>query len=184
MSEVLGGLEGVWVSRAEQLADPRKQPRDWNRSFELSTEQPRGAVLLLHGMSDSPYSLRALAERLHAEGLHVVGLRYPGHGTAPASLTRTTWEDMYGAVALAARHLRGALGDKPLYVFGYSTGAPLAVELSLQGLADQTIPLPDGLVRVFRKNGREGMSFLGEQLVRYVPVKAPIEVVSLSWLTP
>ena len=37
-------------------------------------------------------------------------------------------------------------------------------------------PLPDGRVRVFRANGREGLSFLGEQQVRYVPIKAPIEV--------
>lgn len=37
-------------------------------------------------------------------------------------------------------------------------------------------PLPDGRVRVFRDNGRDGLSFLGEQLVRYVPIKAPIEV--------
>ena len=101
---------------------------------------------MLHGMSDSPYSLRALAERLHAEGLYVVGLRYPGHGTAPASLTRTTWEDMYAAVELAARHLDEVLEDKPLYVFGYSTGGPLAVELSLRSLAGAAVPLPDGLV--------------------------------------
>jgi hypothetical protein len=37
-------------------------------------------------------------------------------------------------------------------------------------------PLPDGLVRVFRENGREGLSFLGQELLRYVPIKAPIEV--------
>jgi len=37
-------------------------------------------------------------------------------------------------------------------------------------------PLPDGLVRVFRENGQEGLSFLGEQLIRYVPIKAEIEV--------
>jgi hypothetical protein len=37
-------------------------------------------------------------------------------------------------------------------------------------------PLPDGKIRLFRKNGADGLSFLGEQLVRYVPVKAPIEV--------
>ncbi|MHC4862058.1 MAG: hypothetical protein ACYTDY_18415, partial [Planctomycetota bacterium] len=37
-------------------------------------------------------------------------------------------------------------------------------------------PLPDGRVRVFRRNGRDGMSFLGEQIVRYVPIKAEIEV--------
>ena len=37
-------------------------------------------------------------------------------------------------------------------------------------------PLPDGLVRVFRENGQEGLSFLGERLIRYVPIKAEIEV--------
>jgi hypothetical protein len=37
-------------------------------------------------------------------------------------------------------------------------------------------PLPDGQVRVFRENGRDGLSYLGEQLIRYVPIKAAIEV--------
>ena len=37
-------------------------------------------------------------------------------------------------------------------------------------------PLPNGLVRVFRDNGADGLSFLGEQLIRYVPIKAEIEV--------
>ena len=37
-------------------------------------------------------------------------------------------------------------------------------------------PLPDGTVRVFRENGADGLSYLGQQLLRYVPVKAEIEV--------
>ena len=37
-------------------------------------------------------------------------------------------------------------------------------------------PLPNGLVRTFRDNGADGLSFLGEQLIRYVPIKAEIEV--------
>ena len=37
-------------------------------------------------------------------------------------------------------------------------------------------PLPDGRVRIFRDNGRDGLSFLGEQQIRYVPIKAEIEV--------
>ncbi len=37
-------------------------------------------------------------------------------------------------------------------------------------------PLPDGLIRVFRENGQDGLSYLGQQLVRYVPIKAEIEV--------
>ncbi len=134
----------------ESVSSPGRWQRNWNRSYELEHDHPVAGVLMLHGMSDSPYSLRALAERLHGEGVHVVGLRYPGHGTAPASLTRTTWEDMYGAVALAARHVDEVVRDKPLYVFGYSTGGPLAIELSLEAMAQpdgtSQVPLPDGLV--------------------------------------
>jgi hypothetical protein len=37
-------------------------------------------------------------------------------------------------------------------------------------------PLPDGLVRIFRDNGQDGLAYLGEKLLRYVPVKAEIEV--------
>ena len=47
---------------------PRNDQPDWNRSFELGpAEAAVGGVLLLHGMSDSPYSLRALAERSRGE---------------------------------------------------------------------------------------------------------------------
>jgi len=37
-------------------------------------------------------------------------------------------------------------------------------------------PLPDGLVRIFRENGRDGLAFLGEQNVHYVPIKARAEI--------
>ena len=40
------------------LSDPTGRDPNWNRTFELETDEPKGAVLLLHGMSDSPYSLR------------------------------------------------------------------------------------------------------------------------------
>jgi len=37
-------------------------------------------------------------------------------------------------------------------------------------------PLPNGMFRVFRDNGREGLAFLAEQRVHYVPIKATAEV--------
>jgi hypothetical protein len=37
-------------------------------------------------------------------------------------------------------------------------------------------PLPDGLVRIFRDNGADGLAYLGEKLLHYVPIKAEIEV--------
>ena len=128
------------------LSDPGKRKPDWNRTFELGAAQPRGAVLLLHGLTDSPYAMRPLAERLHAQGYLVVGLRLPGHGTAPAALLRTGWKDWAAAVRLAARDLaRRAPGGK-LYVVGYSTGAALAVEYALARLQGEDLPPVEKLV--------------------------------------
>jgi len=39
-----------------------------------------------------------------------------------------------------------------------------------------TTPLPDGVVRVFRRNGRDGLSFLGSQSIPYVPIGEKIEL--------
>ena len=39
-----------------------------------------------------------------------------------------------------------------------------------------TTPLSDGLVRTFRDNGRDGLSFLGQQSTKYVPIKEDIEL--------
>jgi hypothetical protein len=39
-----------------------------------------------------------------------------------------------------------------------------------------TTPLPDGTVRVFRQNGRDGLSFLVAQQVKYIPIGDKIEL--------
>jgi hypothetical protein len=39
-----------------------------------------------------------------------------------------------------------------------------------------TTPLPDGVVRVFRQNGRDGLSFLVAQQIKYVPIGDKIEL--------
>lgn len=131
---------------AGSLADPRSRDVDWNRTFELTVDEPVGGVLLLHGMSDSPYSLRAVGELLHAQGHHVVGLRLPGHGTAPSGLTEVTWEDMAAAVRIGMRHLRDVVGDRPLHIVGYSNGAALALDHCLGVLEGSGEPMPESLV--------------------------------------
>ncbi len=39
-----------------------------------------------------------------------------------------------------------------------------------------TSPLPDGVVRVFRENGRDGLSYLTQQGVKYIPIGDKIEL--------
>jgi len=128
------------------LADPGRWPRNWNRSFELSAEAPRVGVLLIHGMSDSPYSMRSLGERIHEEGAWVVGLRVPGHGAAPSGLVHVKWQDMAAAVRLAMAHLHERVGDRPLLIVGYSNGGALAVHYALEALGDDQLAWPERLV--------------------------------------
>lgn len=134
---------------AGSLSDPLKERVNWNRTYELPAPDPRAGIILLHGLSDSPYSLRALGQQLHARGYHVVGLRLPGHGTAPAALLHVHWRDMAAAARLAVRDLRRRLApDRPLYIVGYSTGAALAVEYALARLQGEDLPVVEKLVLI------------------------------------
>lgn len=128
------------------VTNPATFARNWNRTWIADAPNPVGGALLLHGLSDSPYSLRALAEQLHAGGYSVVVLRLPGHGTVPTALAAANWRDWRAAVDLAERHLRRQLpAGRPLIVAGYSNGALLAADLALVRL-DANEPPPDRLV--------------------------------------
>ena len=128
------------------MMDPTSMKTNWNRTFELTQTSPRAGVLLLHGMSDSPYSLRHLGKTFHEAGASVIGLRIPGHGTAPSGLVKTTWKDMAAAVRLAAKHLKESIGDHPLYLVGYSNGGALSVIYATESVNDPSLPRPDGLL--------------------------------------
>ncbi len=130
------------------LSNPDRWPVNWNRSFELPAAQPRAGALLLHGMSDSPYSLSGLGRRLNEAGVHVVGLRLPGHGTVSTGLVTARWQDMAAATRLALTHVAEAVGNAPVYVFGYSNGGALAVEYALSTLGDDTAVRPAGIVLI------------------------------------
>ena len=133
---------------AGSMADPDTRSPDYNRTVVIPAEQPRGGVLLLHGMHDSPYSLRQIGATLSARGYWIVGLRLPGSGTVPAGLTSVTREDMAAAVELALRHLAGAVGEKPIHIIGFSSGSALALDAALGALDEERRPMPTSLVLI------------------------------------
>lgn len=108
---------------------------DWNRSYVLQAAPERGVALLVHGLSDSPYSLRPLALALQTAGITVYGLRLPGHGTIPAGLDAADWQDWLAAVDITARELRRDHPNVPYWFVGYSTGATLGIKHASDALA-------------------------------------------------
>ncbi|MEE8588127.1 MAG: alpha/beta fold hydrolase [Sulfurimonadaceae bacterium] len=128
------------------LSNPKRWDKAWNRSFELPVANPKMGALLIHGMSDSPYSLHAQAEKLHKRGVWVVAMRMPGHGTVPSGLIELKWQDMAAAVKIGMKRLHQKVGNKPIHIMGYSTGGPLALNYTLSALEDPALTLPSRLI--------------------------------------
>ena len=122
-------------------------PDHWNRSYKLIPAQIRGRALLLHGLSDSPYSLREVARILSRNGVYVLGLRLPGHGTIPAGINTAQVEDWVAAINIGVRHVL-AQGEptQPFVIVGYSNGAALAIKYTLDALQKDTLTVPDRLI--------------------------------------
>lgn len=146
--------------RPGSLSDPDRWSPNGNRTFILDAPDPPAAALLLHGMSDSPYSLRSVAEALNNAGVFVIGLRLPGHGTAPSGLVEVSWQDMAAAVQLAAKHIGQRFPDRPLYLVGYSNGGALAVNYTLSAVTDPNLPRPSKLVLLSPEIGITGAAAL------------------------
>jgi len=144
----------------------------YNRSFELVPAEIRGAVLLVHGLSDSPYSMRGMAETFYEQGYYVLALRLPGHGTVPSALTRVSWRDWYGAVVLAARYAASRAPGKPFLAGGHSTGAALVTLYAVRALSDPTLPRPQTLYLVSAAIGISPFAVLTNVLARLAFIPA------------
>lgn len=129
------------------LSYPGDEADRWNRSWRMAPAgEPRGGIVLLHGASDSPYSLRALARAFVGDGLVVLALRLPGNGTVPGGLTDVRLEDWSAVVRMGMRHLSEQLGTRrPVYIGGYSIGAALAMDYTLAALEDAGLRRPGGV---------------------------------------
>lgn len=130
--------------------NPHRFAQDWNRSFVLEPNgAARGAAVMLHGLTDAPYSLRHVARRYQEQGYVVIGIRLPGHGTVPGALTAVQWQEWMAATRLAVREARRrAGGELPLHLVGYSNGGALAMKYALDAIEQPGLARPDRLVLI------------------------------------
>jgi alpha-beta hydrolase superfamily lysophospholipase len=127
-------------------AFPGEADQQWNRSFELLTNKPRGGVLFIHGASDSPYSTRALAKLFNDSGMYVLSVRLPGNGTIPSGLRDASLDDWLAITRMAVEHVRASIGpDLPFYFAGYSIGGALAIDYTIDSLDDDALDTPNRL---------------------------------------
>ncbi|MFH8987321.1 alpha/beta hydrolase [Streptomyces sp. NPDC017940] len=85
-------------------------------------------VLLCHGFTGSPQSLRPWAEYLAGRGLTVSLPLLPGHGTRWQDMQVTGWQDWYAEVDRELRALTERCAE--VFVLGLSMGGALALRLA------------------------------------------------------
>jgi carboxylesterase len=94
----------------------------------FSAEGDDVGVLVLHGFTGNPSSVRPLAEALAADGRTVLLPRLPGHGTTVEDMLTTTWADWSAAAEAAYHDLAGR--TRVVAVAGLSMGGTLACWLA------------------------------------------------------
>lgn len=87
-------------------------------------------ILLLHGFTGSPKSMKPWGERMAAEGHTVRVPRLPGHGTRWQDMNLTRWEDWYAEADRAFGELKKSC--ERVFVFGLSMGGSLTLRLAEQ----------------------------------------------------
>ncbi|NOT81366.1 MAG: alpha/beta fold hydrolase [Gallionella sp.] len=109
-----------------------------NAPFELKpatehssgqAKQYRRGILLVHGLTDSPYFMLHLGEFFQAQGFRVMAILLPGHGTRPGDLLGVTWREWAKAVAYGTDKLHEEADE--IYLAGFSVGGALSVAHSL-----------------------------------------------------
>jgi carboxylesterase len=133
-----------------------------------SDGSPDVGVLLCHGFTSSPQSMRPWAEHLAGQGFTVRLPLLPGHGTSWQDCNRTGWPDWYGEVDAAFTELRQRCAQ--VFVAGLSMGGTLALAVAEHhGSAVAGLVLVNPSLLTQRKDAR-----LAPLLARLVPAFPPI----------
>jgi carboxylesterase len=101
-------------------------------AFSLG-EGPVG-VLMVHGFTGSPASMRPIGARLASEGLAVEGVRLPGHGTSIDDLRTRRWIEWVDEAGRGLDALRARC--RTVVAFGQSMGGAVVLRLVASRPAD------------------------------------------------
>ena len=85
-------------------------------------------VLVIHGFTGSPVTIKPWAEYLNQIGYTVSAPCLPGHGSTWQEMNQTSWQDWYEAVEQSFLELKSKC-DR-VFVAGFSMGGALALRLS------------------------------------------------------
>lgn len=98
--------------------------------FYLKNENKK-AILLLHGLTGSPFELRWIGKRFHNENYDVFCPVLPGHCSTLEDLKNSTWKDWYNGAKSVLENIISS-GYEKIYTAGLCVGGVIALLLALE----------------------------------------------------
>lgn len=117
-------------------------------------------VLVLHGFTGNPSSMRGLAEVFGNAGFSVELPRLPGHGSTVEDLVPTRWSDWLGAALQTYDDLAARVGN--VVVAGLSMGGTLTTAIGLDRPETAGLILINAAVEPMAQEVRDLLRLMGE----------------------
>ncbi len=106
------------------LSNDQEKELQLNMPFSQGDKNSDKAILLIHGLGDSPFSFHDIAKVLVKEGFYVEVLLLPGHGSSFEHMQDVEYQDWQNIVNHYVNLLTNKYND--VWLGGFSTGANLA----------------------------------------------------------
>lgn len=110
----------------QQIVDA-VSPYEWPVKSDCPVDKMQG-ILLIHGLSDSPYLMRDLGDYLNTQGpscLLVRSVLLPGHGTYPGDLKEVDYHQWLDAGRYGIESFKGKVNA--VHIVGFSTGGAVGL---------------------------------------------------------
>ena len=119
----LGDVESYLQEHRAFISNKKAKELFMNMPFECGTQFRDIGLLLVHGLGDSPYFFRDIANAMCDEGIHVRTILLPGHGSKPGDMLNVTYQQWQTETNHHIRLFSKEVDS--LYIGGFSTGANL-----------------------------------------------------------
>lgn len=154
-------------------------PSESDRCDDVSKGSNKG-FLLIHGLTNSPYLLKNIADSLHKEYecALIRAVLLPGHGTVPGDLLETHYQDWEKIVSYGVSSFKRDEKVSELYLVGFSLGSSLAI----QYLNENKNPAG---YRTLREDKIKGLIFFSPAVKPQSPFASlsPLVVTFNDWLS-
>lgn len=138
-------------------------------------------ILLIHGLYDSPYTMKDLGRVFNEQCFDTRFLLLPGHGSQTGDLRYTKMEDWLHSVNFAVNTLKQESPKKDIYIAGFSTGGALAIDRALEDSSIKGVFLFAPLLA--RKPFSRVVSFLTEACCEFIEKQEEVDSIKYESTT-